>query len=488
MRNGHIYSTFRLIFRSILFFLLISCFHLTLSASEKQRLLIDTDGAFDDFRLISMLLASDQYEIAGIITCDGVLDPEQALIKVRELLCYFNAEGIPTAAGIKSIQHPCDCRQMNIDFCWNPDTLNCQPYITYQNADELLTEILADSSEKLTYICLGTLGNLASFLDKNPSAAQNIERLIWYNSTAPVNRGFNYTYDSTSALRVFSSSLNISIVSASAPARFNQSLLSCFKSPVKTSQHIYNRMSSPEAMVAIQAGHLGIWDELIAVYLNNPEYFKNEEISDNIIACRFDSSQYKRICSIFSALFQEDHSGVVYLRLPSDTSMLWSDVAMISDSLIARHGFAEFKAGVICSELHGHLGVYSLIGVKMGLRALDYFHCSMDELQVISYTGNKPPISCMNDGLQASTGATTGHGLLTVNADSPAIAAKFTFEDKSIIIRLKSDVAKNISDYIGKTYKQYGFEHEYWDNVRNFALKCWLALNRNEIFEVQITK
>ena len=45
---------------------------------------------------------------------------------------------------------------------------------------------------------------------------------------------------------------------------------------------------------------------------------------------------------------------------------------------------------------------------------------ALENVKIISFAGNTPPISCMNDGLQVSTGATIGHGLITIEATAEA--------------------------------------------------------------------
>ncbi len=44
------------------------------------------------------------------------------------------------------------------------------------------------------------------------------------------------------------------------------------------------------------------------------------------------------------------------------------------------------------------------IGVKMGIRAREYFNIGVDDILVTTYAGHKPPVSCMNDGLQVGNG------------------------------------------------------------------------------------
>ncbi|NJK86924.1 MAG: hypothetical protein HC906_14035 [Bacteroidales bacterium] len=101
---------------------------------------------------------------------------------------------------------------------------------------------------------------------------------------------------------------------------------------------------------------------------------------------------------------------VVFNAFPDERRLFNYDVRQIMDSAIARYGHDEWKACVITDEFHGHLGVFSIVGVKMGIKAREIFGVGPDELTVVSSAGLVPPYSCLNDGIQVSTGATLGQG------------------------------------------------------------------------------
>jgi pyrimidine-specific ribonucleoside hydrolase len=163
------------------------------------------------------------------------------------------------------------------------------------------------------------------------------------------------------------------------------------------------------------------------------------------------------------------------------------DVASIMDDVILQNGREDFRIGVLTNELHGHLGIYAIIGAKMGLRAREYFDVGLDDLSVISYAGNNPPVSCMNDGLQVSTGATVGHGLITIATDAvmPLPAAEFIFKDQKIRVELKNEITEKIKIEVSTGVKEFGIESEdYWIYIRKLALNYWKDLNRFEIFTI----
>lgn len=95
----------------------------------------------------------------------------------------------------------------------------------------------------------------------------------------------------------------------------------------------------------------------------------------------------------------------------------------------------------------------------------------------------------MNDGIQVSTGATLGHGLIKIEEHQPTASARFTYLGKSINISLRPEYRKKIKDEISQLVHQYGLESdEYWLAVRLNALRYWLEMDRNEMFDIVVMK
>ena len=110
-------------------------------------------------------------------------------------------------------------------------------------------------------------------------------------------------------------------------------------------------------------------------------------------------------------------------------------------------------------------------------------------VSVVSHAGLRPPVSCLNDGLQISTGATLGHGLIRVaEIDAPCPEATFTCEGKTLTLSLKEQYRTQIETDIRTGVERYGHSPEYWAYVRSLALRYWSSWDRNEIFEVRSEK
>ena len=180
-------------------------------------------------------------------------------------------------------------------------------------------------------------------------------------------------------------------------------------------------------------------------------------------------------------------------------------IEAMAERTIARWGKEEWRAVILTNEIHGHIGIYSTIGAKMGIYALELLSrlCNKaEELKVLSFAGSRPPVSCFNDGLQISTGATLGHGAIEIakscaeskeHADA-RVEAIFRFraicgtEVKEMQLRvwLKEELMQQIAGDIANAVKQYGHTPDYWLQVRRLALEYWQQWNRAEIFETEM--
>jgi pyrimidine-specific ribonucleoside hydrolase len=180
----------------------------------------------------------------------------------------------------------------------------------------------------------------------------------------------------------------------------------------------------------------------------------------------------------------------VIKTFPSDSTFYSTDVEPFVAEIIRKYGMDEWVSSVITNELHRHLGVFSIIGVKMGIRAREYFDTGVDEFSTISFAGSEPPLSCINDGLQVSTGSTPGHGLLTVINDPPSVPkAEFRYMNRKIRLTLKPQIADKIVSDLKEINFVNGLDSNiYWELVRKNSLKYWRDLDRHDIFILEEIK
>ena len=230
--------------------------------------------------------------------------------------------------------------------------------------------------------------------------------------------------------------------------------------------------------------------EIVAVYLTNPELFKMSARPNMSKLNQNAEYNLQSVREVISDMITGEYKSGQFVALygfPLDRKLYTYDIRQIMDSAILRYGTDEWKACVMTDEFHGHLGIYSIVGAKMGILARDVFGIGPDLMSVESFAGSIPPFSCMNDGIQASVGATLGQGTIKLSEDKefkPQMI--FTYNDKSIIIRLKPEYHQNINSIIADGVKTYGLADEgYWTLIRQACIKLWLEWDRKVIFEVE---
>jgi len=102
-------------------------------------------------------------------------------------------------------------------------------------------------------------------------------------------------------------------------------------------------------------------------------------------------------------------------------------------------------------EFHGHGGPFMVLGLRMGLLALRMLDAKgwFDIKCKVRLHWN-PPDSCVIDGIQISTGCTTGKKNLEIYDEDEGISAEFTKQKKSVKIKIKNEVLDNIKDILEK--------------------------------------
>lgn len=99
-------------------------------------------------------------------------------------------------------------------------------------------------------------------------------------------------------------------------------------------------------------------------------------------------------------------------------------------------------------KFHGHLGPYAVIGYRMGKIACSKLNKDPFKRNVDVLTGLSPPVSCIVDGIQLSSGCTLGKGNIKVQDKKKPIAIFKDMDGKHISIKLKEKVQKEIDDTV----------------------------------------
>lgn len=433
--------------------------------------IIDTDGGVDDMRAITLLLASPSIQILAITTSSGTDDANSTYWKVKSLLQQYNHQGILVGINSNNLRKY-DFSKAH-DFNWG-DSIYDHSSATNSFIDAL-DRVATFSKEPVSFVNLGSLNTLNSYLQHNPKFLKRIKNTFWAVDSKLEN-SYNYNIDASSYSTLKEHLINLQLVSIP-------------QDKYSYSKDIINKIAPLKGVYAknyfrsidgSEPHFLNLmYDELVALFL----YDSNLTISS------LTSSQ---IGDLLSRILTEESrtKNQTFSRFPTDTSAYHTDIGCMTHQTIEKFGEEEWSTCVLTSELHRHVGIYSLIGAKMGIRARTYFGCGPDELRIITHAGNKPPLSCMNDGIQVSTGATIGHGLITINIEEEkAPKAVFEYLGQKVVFELKPEYKKQLKKELKQLVAVYGISSDiYWDLVREIALNCWFNWDRNELFTITVTE
>jgi pyrimidine-specific ribonucleoside hydrolase len=360
----------------------------------------------------------------------------------------------------------------------------------------VIRKALAENSQGMSYICIGPMTNLADLLKKEPGVAKKIKNIFFYGSLPDdPNPEWNTSRDAGSARMVFSSGIPIFVVRPQDEQllTFDRGLLRDIRKINSPESRLLALMyESEKTAKLLEQGHFRAWDESVPLYLENPEIasFVRVEVGKQVFRLTqwekgSSRADYLRIFGNFAKGRIGERMPVVLDAYPVEPPRFQKDLQPWVEKIIAVNGLEEWKATVLTNELHRHLGIYSIIGAKMGILARELLHASLDELKVDSRAGLKPPFSCLNDGLQVSTGASLGRGTITVpQSDRPLVEALFIKGDRRLRLRLKESIRERIASDIRNAVQKYGdVSPEYFNKVRRLSFDYWFSLNRNEIFD-----
>jgi len=475
--------------KRLLFTIVCLCITLSLFShpwKPRHYVIIDTDGGIDDMKAITMLLASPDVRVLAVTVSSGSLTSGQAYIKVKSLLNSFYHEGIPVGINriskFKSPEFPVALNtiwgdETGLDEKDEPDHLN------------LIAKILSAEKTKITFICLGSMSTAASAIKDVPIFKKQVNQIIWSGSGPDEKEGFNFKADIPAAENVLKSDVVLKMVRGLESESF---YTESFIKQIADLHNSYSKKISDFFASGSVKNHSfasTAYDEMVPLFLHYPDLFTIKSGKDyaTYLPRNIDSL---RICSVKIISGENIARNQVIKDLPLSPSFYFDDIKPYVTEIINRYGIDEWTSGVIANELHRHLGVFAIIGVKMGIRAREYFNTGVDEFSSLSFAGSIPPLSCMNDGIQVSTGATPGHGLLTVRNDAPTIpAVEFSYLGTKIKLTLKPEIAEKISSELKEINFIHGLDSDiYWEFVRKNSIKYWRDLDRHEIFIIEEIK
>ena len=454
--------------------------------------LVDTDMAADDARALALLLNCPYVNVLAVVTSDGASPPDVGATNVCRMLGFLKMDGVAVGMG-RSLAAPAPAFRTNATgLDWAQLGEPAVPVGGILDAGVLIRLAAESNPSNLVYMCLGPLTNLKDALEQRPELAKMIGRVLWYGTPPGAARAtWNATRDEAALKKIAAAGLTVEAIhwpgEAAALVLDDALLDEIAKLDSPAAELVVRLHSSGRGAELVRAKHLRLWDDLVALRLLDGSLGRLSPVAgqpgwSDLTAV--DPAAVRRAFSAKLRLFPP-RATVIMAEFPTAPQQLLSDVRESAAQIIARHGLEEWKAAVLTSELHRHLGTYSIVGAKMGLRARERFNVALDELHVESRAGLKPPLSCVNDGLQVATGASLGRGTISVVTNGlPACEAIFRYGDRRVRLRLKPEFAKQIAaDMVALEKRHGGTTPEYFQDVRGVSLRHWLNFDRATMFE-----
>jgi formylmethanofuran dehydrogenase subunit E len=123
-------------------------------------------------------------------------------------------------------------------------------------------------------------------------------------------------------------------------------------------------------------------------------------------------------------------------------------------------------------HFHGHIGPYAVIGLRMGKISNEKLGKNPFNKKAQVWTSTKPPLSCVIDGIQMSSGCTIGKGNLEIFSGKLPKVVFSNNNGKQVEIILK----ESIKNEIDKTVNE--------QNIISYSEKLYQKPD-NELFEIR---
>ncbi|HOC41934.1 MAG TPA: nucleoside hydrolase [Thermoanaerobaculales bacterium] len=446
---------------------------------------IDTDMGVDDAVALALALQSPQISIVSIVACEGAAGRAAAVHNVERLLDAFNRQEIPVfASDLAGSAPPPDIRE-RAEAMIGAALPETSVWLRLPFAPEAYGSAVGPT----TVLALGPLTQLAAALERRPGLASAIERVVVAGDPAD-RESWNLIRDPEAVRSVRRAGVRLQFVAArgraAKPEAWHLRGLPESRSTSLADSFLDRLLAQPAAREHYLESLGQLHDELAVLYLLEPQLFEASRSGD-VLMPREGVDVGARIAELMRRGRQLKQPVVLSDRSLPDV-MLQEDLRARRDAIVAANGEDEWTAELLLNELHEHLGAYSIIGVKMGLRAAELLNAPRHAMAVVSNAPATQPESCLDDGLMCATGSTPGRGLLRREPGPPGtIQASFAYNRCRVTLRLKDDRRALIERRIGELLGQYSLADQgYWDGVRAFGLEIWQDWHRLDLFDVTI--
>ncbi len=182
---------------------------------------------------------------------------------------------------------------------------------------------------------------------------------------------------------------------------------------------------------------------------------------------------------------------IMFERFPTHPGLYQPPVAkLIEEGIVEKYGLEEFAAVVLTNELHQHVGIYTVLGAKMGVRAREVLQAPARQVKAVMETTTEQPFACALDGIQMALGSTFGQNLIEVaDNEEPAIAGTFTWAARRVRITLDPEYQAKLKGMIMAAREKHGdLTPAYFDEIAVRCYEVWAAWDRVTVFKIEMTR
>jgi inosine-uridine nucleoside N-ribohydrolase len=448
-------------------------------AADRLLLVVDTDAGLDDTVAVALALQHPEVEIVSVLATPGATGGPCAELVLGRLLFHMNRGDVPLRSGAGDVSPPAPPFRAMAEglvkgLLPGPGRIASRP---------IDPGAYASGRGRTTVLLLGPYTNLARALRNRPGISRGIEAVI----AAGGPDGWNARFDAAAFRTVVESGVPLQFV---VPGREGAKPGAWRTGRAERAGHtlgakLLRTLLSDDAARNHYLGMLGPFhDELAFLYGTGSAPFAATGKKST-----FAPRSAKEVQAMIEDSLRRGRIGrkpVVFSDRLLPAEALAEDVRARRQAIVSKNGEDEWFAQLIMHELHEHLGAWSVIGVKMAIRAAELLNAPPHAMQVVSRCAEGPPVSCLNDGVIAGSGSTPGRGLFRHEPGPPGAArVEFSWNGRSVTLAVKEKYRERIAAAIEELRSKHGgIESEaYWQGVRRLGLTVWEDWHRTLLFE-----
>lgn len=448
----------------------------------KRYLIIDTDGAADDLRAISMLLADNNNQVLGIIGSRGSVSAYSSANKVFCMLEEYGHGGIPVGIGNEIAFNLPYWQGSSDSILWGK---NCSIQQNFRTSAELINQILENNSVPITLVALGSLNTYAEWLKTNATQKSRIEKIIWYGSFED-ETDFNRSVDVQAAEQIKNSGLPIECVRNTVNFYpVNQKFIIALQAA--NSQYAKNIIGSHSAPILkdhIANDSLHLWDDFIALYFYVPILFKKTE-NGNISEVRMDAQLPQEFFyNIISELLTTDSLEFSNVFSPQKNQLLpyTPDLEKYRSKIITKYGVREWETTIQYLSWQNTIHLEAVLGLKMLQLVQQYFDAPAASFNVqFSGMNNR---HFMQSALFANNSLCTNFSGIESSPNTIPYSIIVTYNGQKIRIWAKEYIVKEI-DSISREIEKELNPGKREQNCRSIFLQKCIHWDKNQIFVIE---